>query len=101
MRPITVVAGPAAGPSTMVRLDEWADAPLGVQVSVQGTANYTVNHSFRRSERFNKSRTSWKHVLGYRTGPCRSHRRDSWHHLLHCYRPSLDAASHEQRVRYG
>ncbi len=46
MRPITVVAGPAAGPSKMIRLDEWADAPVGVQVSIQGTANYTVQHSF-------------------------------------------------------
>lgn len=46
MRPITVTAGPAAGPSPMVRLDEWADAPVGIQVSVQGTANYTVQHSF-------------------------------------------------------
>ncbi len=46
MRPITVVAGPAAGPSKMIRLDEWADAPVGVQVSVAGTANFTVQHSF-------------------------------------------------------
>jgi hypothetical protein len=30
----------------MIRLDEWADAPVGVQVSVAGTANYTVQHSF-------------------------------------------------------
>ncbi len=46
MRPITVTAGPAAGPSNMIRLDEWADAPVGVQVSVVGTANFTVQHSF-------------------------------------------------------
>jgi hypothetical protein len=46
MRPITVTAGPAAGPSNMVRLDEWADAPVAVQVSIAGTANYTVQHSF-------------------------------------------------------
>jgi hypothetical protein len=30
----------------MIRLDEWADAPVGVQVSVAGTANFTVQHSF-------------------------------------------------------
>jgi len=30
----------------MIRLDEWADAPVGVQCSVQGTANFTVQHSF-------------------------------------------------------
>jgi hypothetical protein len=30
----------------MIRLDEWADAPLGIQVSVNGTVNYTVQHSF-------------------------------------------------------
>lgn len=46
MRPITVTAGPTAGPSTMIRLDEWADAPVGVQVSLQGAANFTVQHSF-------------------------------------------------------
>jgi hypothetical protein len=47
MRPISVVAGPAAGPSAMIRLDEWADAPVAVQVSIlSGTANYTVQHSF-------------------------------------------------------
>jgi hypothetical protein len=47
MRPITVTAGPAAGPSKMVRLDEWADAPVGIQVSIlSGAPNYTVQHSF-------------------------------------------------------
>jgi|SRR5580692_8800859 hypothetical protein len=49
MRPITVTVGPnAAGqPSNMVRLDEWADAPLGIQVSIlSGAVNYTVQHSF-------------------------------------------------------
>jgi hypothetical protein len=46
MRPITVTGGPAAGPSSMIRLDEWADAPLGIQVSVQGTVIFTVQHSF-------------------------------------------------------
>jgi hypothetical protein len=29
----------------MVRLDEWAAAPIGVQVSVAGVANYTVQHT--------------------------------------------------------
>lgn len=49
MRPITVSVGPnaaAATPSNMVRLDEWADAPLGVQVSTAGAVNFTVQHSF-------------------------------------------------------
>jgi hypothetical protein len=46
MRPITVTGGPAAGPSSMIRLDEWADAPVAVQVSVQGAVAYTVQHSF-------------------------------------------------------
>jgi hypothetical protein len=46
MRPITVTAGPAPGPSNMIRLDEWADAPVGVQVSLAGAANFTVQHSF-------------------------------------------------------
>lgn len=40
----TLTATPA--PSSMIRLDEWADAPIGVQVSVSGTVNYTVQHSF-------------------------------------------------------
>jgi hypothetical protein len=30
----------------MIRLDEWADAPLGIQVSVQGVVIFTVQHSF-------------------------------------------------------
>jgi hypothetical protein len=49
MRPITVTLGPnAAVPVTsqMIRLDEWADAPLGVQVAVTGTVSFTVQHSF-------------------------------------------------------
>jgi hypothetical protein len=49
MRPITRTVGPNAAPDTpssMVRLDEWADAPLGIQVSVAGTVNYSVQHSF-------------------------------------------------------
>jgi len=48
MRPITVSI-PAGSPtntqSNMVRLDEWADAPVGVQLSgVSGTVQ--VQHSF-------------------------------------------------------
>ena len=32
--------------SNMIRLDEWADAPLGVQVAIaSGAVNYTVQHS--------------------------------------------------------
>jgi hypothetical protein len=47
MRPITVTAGPAVGPSNMIRLDEWADAPVGVQVSIlSGSPTFTVQHSF-------------------------------------------------------
>ena len=49
MRPITTTVGPnaaAASTSPMVNLDAWADAPLGVQVVVSGTVNYTVQHSF-------------------------------------------------------
>lgn len=49
MRAITATLGPnAAGQaSSMIRLDEWADAPLGVQVAVaSGTVNFTVQHSF-------------------------------------------------------
>jgi hypothetical protein len=49
MRPITRTVGPGAAantPSEMIRLDEWADAPLGIQVSVQGVVTYTVEHSF-------------------------------------------------------
>jgi hypothetical protein len=30
----------------MVRLDEWADAPLGIQVSVNGVVDFFVEHSF-------------------------------------------------------
>jgi hypothetical protein len=49
MRPITVLVGPNFSPgatSNYVRLDEWADPPLGVQVAVNGTINYTVQHCF-------------------------------------------------------
>lgn len=49
MRPITRTVGPNAAPGTpssMIRLDEWADAPLGIQVSVQGTVTFAVQHSF-------------------------------------------------------
>jgi hypothetical protein len=49
MRPITTVVGPNAAPGTtspMIRLDEWADPPLGVQVAASGTVNFTVQHSF-------------------------------------------------------
>jgi hypothetical protein len=56
MRPITSVipAGQGSFPAYsspspingMIRLDEWADAPLGVQVAVTGTVNFTVQHSF-------------------------------------------------------
>lgn len=50
MRAITTTLGPnAAGgaASSMIRLDEWADAPVGVQVAVaSGAVNFTVQHSF-------------------------------------------------------
>ena len=49
MRAITRTLGPnaAGGASGMIRLDEWADAPLGIQVSIlSGAVNYTVQHSF-------------------------------------------------------
>jgi hypothetical protein len=49
MRAITRTLGPnAAGlTSSMIRLDEWADAPLGVQVAIaSGAVNFTVQHSF-------------------------------------------------------
>lgn len=44
----SVTVGTASGPSASppIRLDEWADAPLGVQVVVSGTVNFTVQHSF-------------------------------------------------------
>jgi hypothetical protein len=49
MRAITVNLGPnAAGGavSGMIRLDEWADAPLGVQVAIaSGAVDFTVQHS--------------------------------------------------------
>lgn len=48
MRPITVTVGPGVTPLTSapIRLDEWADAQVGVAVAVIGTANFTVQHSF-------------------------------------------------------
>lgn len=48
MRPITVTLGPnqAGQASNMIRLDEWADAPVGVQVATQGAVTFTVMHSF-------------------------------------------------------
>jgi hypothetical protein len=50
MRPITTILGPNASGfpvySPPIRLDEWADPPLGVQVAVSGTANFSVQHSF-------------------------------------------------------
>lgn len=42
---ITVGNG-TGGVSQWIRLDEWADAPVGVQVSVSGTVSFTVQHSF-------------------------------------------------------
>jgi hypothetical protein len=48
MRPISVTVGPGTTPLTSapIRLDEWADAQLGVQVAPIGTANFTVQTSF-------------------------------------------------------
>jgi hypothetical protein len=48
MRAITVnLNGTGPLTSNMIRLDEWADAPLGVQVAIQsGAPNFTVQHSF-------------------------------------------------------
>jgi hypothetical protein len=48
MRPISLVVGPGTTPLTSVpiRLDEWADPPVGVQVAATGTVNFTVQHSF-------------------------------------------------------
>ena len=55
MRPITATL-PNANPGQSgsppfvlyppIRLDEWADPPVGVQVAVTGTASYTIQHSF-------------------------------------------------------
>lgn len=48
MRPITVSLGPNASGgarSALVRCDEYSFAPIGVQVSVSGTVNYTVTTS--------------------------------------------------------
>jgi hypothetical protein len=48
MRSITATVGPGTTPLTSppIRLDEWADAQLGIQVAVTGTANFTIQHSF-------------------------------------------------------
>lgn len=50
MRAITASIGPNAAPgstTSMIRLDEWADAPLGVQVAIaSGAVDFTVQHSF-------------------------------------------------------
>ena len=54
MRPITATLpnanpgqpGPAPITSNSIRLDEYADAPLGVQVAVTGAVNFTVQHCF-------------------------------------------------------
>src|SRR5580698_6371703 len=48
MRPITVTVGPGTPPLTSapVRLDEWADAQIGIAVAVTGTANFTLQHCF-------------------------------------------------------
>jgi hypothetical protein len=50
MRAITTTLGPNAAPgavSGMIRCDEWADAPLAVQVAIaSGAVNFTVQHSF-------------------------------------------------------
>ena len=49
MRAITATLGPnAAGgaSSRMIRLDEWADAPIGVQVAIaSGAVDFTIQHS--------------------------------------------------------
>jgi hypothetical protein len=46
MRPISVTQA-GVGASQMVRLDEWADAPVGIQVSIlAGSPTFTVQHSF-------------------------------------------------------
>ena len=46
MRPISVTQI-GVGPSNPVNLDEWADAPVGVQVSIlSGSPTFTVQHSF-------------------------------------------------------
>jgi hypothetical protein len=50
MRPITVTVGPNAQSfpaiSNWIRCDEWTDPPLGVQVAVSGTVNFSIQHSF-------------------------------------------------------
>lgn len=45
MRPITTLLT-AAGNSPPIRLDEWADAQVGVMVAVTGGAGFTVQYSF-------------------------------------------------------
>ena len=41
-----VVGNDNGGAGQPIRLDEWADAPLGCQVVANGTVNFTVQHSF-------------------------------------------------------
>jgi hypothetical protein len=43
---VTVGTTTTPAASSMIRLDDWADAPLGVQVAVTGTVSFTVQHSF-------------------------------------------------------
>lgn len=48
MRPIVVTVSDASGGvkySNLVRLDEWAPGQVGVQISVTGTVNYTLQQS--------------------------------------------------------
>jgi hypothetical protein len=45
MAATVTVGNDNGGASEPIRLDEWADPPIGVQVSVSGTANFTVQHS--------------------------------------------------------
>jgi hypothetical protein len=44
MTPVTVTLA-APGTSRPIRLDEWADAPVGGEVATAGAVNYTVQHS--------------------------------------------------------
>jgi len=48
MRPITVTVSDASGGtkySRLVRLDEWAPGQVGIQLTVSGTVNYTLQQS--------------------------------------------------------
>ena len=48
MRPITVTVSDASGgskSSDLIRFDDWAPAPVSIQVNVTGTVNYTVQTS--------------------------------------------------------